>query len=62
MNPVRIGAAVVVSALAAGLLASASALMLPWHDSGEATLRLSLRARPERIENWPSCPSICASD
>lgn len=51
MNPVRIGAAVVVSALAAGLLASASALMLPWHDSGEATLRLSLRARPERIEH-----------
>lgn len=51
MNLVRITAASLVSLLATALLAIASDIPVPWHDGDEAMLRLSLRARPERMEH-----------
>ncbi len=51
MSPLRVTAAVIVAAVVAGLMAFSSAVPVSWHQNDDAILRLSLRARPERIEN-----------
>lgn len=55
----RWAAGVVASAGALVLMARASAVPLPYHDTGTARLRLSWTARPERIE---SCRAVSAQE
>lgn len=49
----------VASALALFLVASGSAVELPWHDDNAARIRLSWSARPERIE---TCRALSAEE
>ncbi len=50
MKSLRTMATVVATAVLLLLLGWASALPVEWHENGSAVLRLSWRARPERIE------------
>ena len=64
MSPARIVAAMAATAGGLVLLAHASAAPWPYHTSGQARLRLSWSARPERIEvcrrlkGEPACAGI----
>ncbi len=50
MTPLRLGVATGASAVVALLLLAATAPALPWRRADHGVLRLSWRARPERVE------------
>ncbi|HRP07331.1 MAG TPA: hypothetical protein PLL69_02490 [Gemmatimonadales bacterium] len=51
MKPFRVAMAAGLTAVILVALHAMSALPVGWHDEGEAMLRLSWRARPERLEH-----------